>query len=77
MTSYPKGEKEGPYRATRRRRQFQGNQFTTEEGEPNGASASAKKIATASVDDVPVDISHRYRIIEFVTVFSVLSDLLR
>lgn len=59
-----------------RKRKYYGNQFSTQEGKPIGISASARKLAAAHSDEIPVNHSHRYRIIEFVTVFSMLSELL-
>jgi len=70
------------YRSSRpRRRRYSGNQFTDiqnaeEEEVPSdaGASASAKKLK-ASVSDIVVNLSFCYRIIEFVSVFSAISDI--
>jgi len=38
-------------------------------------SASTRKLASASSDDVPWNRLHGYRLIEFFTVFTTLSDL--
>jgi len=77
MSSYPKICKEDTYRPSRpRKRKFQGNQFTNKSGEALGESTSAQKLA-AGVEDVPVKLTHFYRIIEFVSVFSAIQDIVQ
>lgn len=64
-----------------RRRRFEGNQFSSvpnvevDEEVSEEASVSAKKLK-ASAEDVIVNPSMCYRIIEFISVFSALADLL-
>lgn len=75
-------ESESNYRSSRPRRwRYSGNQFTNiqnaeEEEVPGdaGVSAPAKKLK-ASVSDIVVNLSFCYRIIEFVSVFSAISDI--
>lgn len=76
MSSYPKSAKDDLDRASRpKKRRFQGNRFTNKNREPVGQSASARKLETASQEDVCVKLTHFYRIIEFITVFSAISEL--
>lgn len=71
------------YRPARpRRRKYEGNQFscvedinTVEESNDEEASASAKKLKK-SLDDIIINPSFCYRIIEFISVFSALADIL-
>jgi len=73
MTSYPKRAQ-----STRpKRRKFHGNQYIydTEEDKNADVSASSRKSNTSG-DDITVSPLHYYRIIEFLTVFGVLSDIL-
>lgn len=64
-----------------RRKKFQGNQFSSvpnmevDEESNDEASVSAKKLKS-SPDDIIVSQSFCYRIIEFVSVFSALADIL-
>lgn len=79
MSNYPKGSRENPKQHCRKRtRHFQGNQFTKEKSESEDAniSASARKLESASSDDILSNPLHGYRIIEFATVFLALSELL-
>ena len=39
-------------------------------------SASARKMKSANADDVVVNVQHSYRIIEFISVFGVLAEML-
>jgi len=74
MTSYPKRAQ-----STRpKRRKFHGNQYIydTEEDKNADVSASSRKLSNTSGDDITVSPLHYYRIIEFLTVFGVLSDIL-
>jgi len=76
--SYPKGAREIPDRASKRRkRKFMGNQFTKkrDESEEGSASASSKKISAANASDIPWNPLHNYRIIEWYTVFAALSQM--
>jgi len=77
MSSYPKGDKSSSDRSAKpRKRRFHGNRFTSE---PDNAecntSSSAKKLATASTKNIIVHPGHCYRIIEFLTVFLAISDI--
>ncbi|KYN18878.1 hypothetical protein ALC57_08808 [Trachymyrmex cornetzi] len=83
MPNYPKGTKDNVARSRSKKRYYQGNQFT-DESEKHFASsvsddvlsASAKKLQTASSEDIRSSPSHTYKIIEFVTVFTALSQIL-
>lgn len=77
MSYYPKGSRSKSTRATRvSKRKFKGNQFTDKESASTGQSASTKKLATARSEDIVYNPVHCYRIIEFLTVFSTLSEIL-
>ena len=74
-----KHEKSDWNRASRPyKRSFHGNQHSakpTDEEEAN-TSSSAKKLSTASTDNIIVTPTHCYRIIVFVTVFFALAEML-
>lgn len=74
MSSYPKRVQSSRPKI----RKFQGNQFVrdTDEDENADVSASSRKLSTANSDDITVSPLHCYRIIEFLTVFGFLSDVL-
>lgn len=55
---------------------FRGNQHTMDDGALRGESASARKLNTAQSEEIPVYQSHCYKILNFITVFTALSDLL-
>lgn len=75
MSAYPKGTKEEPTRSGRpRKRHFHGNQYT-ENDEDVQPSASSKKLSSAASEDIHYNIMHGYKIIEFFTVFTALSEL--
>ncbi|XP_032676769.1 uncharacterized protein LOC116846694 [Odontomachus brunneus] len=79
MASYPKRTKSESERTARpRKRTFHGNQylFDTEDGQDSNTSASNRKLADRSIEDVILSPLHFYRIIEFLTVFGALSDIL-
>ncbi|KYN01374.1 hypothetical protein ALC62_07834 [Cyphomyrmex costatus] len=81
MASYPKHESDCNDRASKpRKRKFHGNQFkvkkSEEEEEDNSSSSSTKKLSTASSDDITINPLHYYRIIEFLSVFGALSNIL-
>jgi len=77
MSSYTKVSPENrSYRPSRpRKKHFRGNQFS-DESDQIGPNTSKKKLLTASSETLPVVQIHCYRIIQFVSVFTVLSDLL-
>jgi len=76
MSSYRKGKKSTLSRSSRScKKRFQGNQFTSKANDSVGESASAKKLASASGEDVHWNSLHDYRIMEFFTVFTALSEL--
>lgn len=79
MESYPKTSKFASERSGRpRKRKFHGNQFlnvsSSDDGEAN-TSRSEQKLSSATTEDVIVHPSHCYRIIEFVSVFLAISQL--
>jgi len=43
--------------------------------QPFGESSSARKLSSVSSEDVPWNYLHAYRLIEFFTVFTALSDI--
>lgn len=79
MSAYPKGSREFTERRGRpRKRSFHGNQHTrsaSSVSEEDG-SASAKKLSSATSDNIIVNPLHCYRLIEFFTVFTTLSEIL-
>lgn len=77
MTSYPKKGRSDISRTARpQKRRFQGNQFTSADEDTAETSASARKLLTASSEDIRTNPLHTYRIIEFATVFLALSEIL-
>lgn len=83
MSHVGKGKRGEPSRAyAAKKRQFQGNQFVEKSGEDKieeehaGSSASAKKIKRKTGDEVSYNPLIAYRIIEFFTVFTALSEIL-
>lgn len=77
MSSYPKGDhKTYKRRSKPRRRKFYGNQHDNKQSDNNeDQSASAKKLESSTSDNVTVNPLHLYRIIEFFTFFTALSDI--
>lgn len=79
MQTYPKVTKTSIERTGKPRKcKFHGNQFlngsSSDDGEAN-TSRSEKKLASATTDDVIINPSHCYRIIEFVSVFLAISEV--
>lgn len=79
MQYHPKEERGKSYRASKRpKRHFLCNEYSSSiVNEDSGAntSSSSKKLATADGDDVICSLNHAYRIIEYFTVFTAISDL--
>jgi len=64
MSSYPKSGSSNDRAAKRRKRRFQGNQFSIKSDEKElNDSSSARKLLTASTNDIVVHPLHYYRII--------------
>ncbi|XP_011882083.1 PREDICTED: uncharacterized protein LOC105569888 [Vollenhovia emeryi] len=59
-----------------RKRVFGGNQFKKVDGAPTGESTSARQLGIAQSEEIPLYQSHCYKILDFITVFTALSDLL-
>ena len=80
MSTYPRKDHSALSRTSRpRKRSFHGNQFSNSESskcDKSAESISAKKLLSASSEDVIVNPLHCYRVIEFFTVFTALSDIL-
>lgn len=78
MASYPKGDRSINDRSAKpRKRRFHGNRFTTGSDDTEfDKSSSAKKLSTASTEDIIVNPLHYYRIIEFLTVFHAIADII-
>ncbi|XP_074111956.1 uncharacterized protein LOC141535751 [Cotesia typhae] len=78
MQSYPKSERNISTRSAKpRKRKFHGNQHcNNDEENTEPQSTSAKKLSTADEDDVHYSALRGYRLIEFFTVFTALSDIL-
>jgi len=78
MSSYPKKSRNVAERTARPlKRRFHGNQWSSrKDSSLDQSSASAKKLATADVNDVIRDPLLTYRIIEFFSVFNTLADIL-
>lgn len=73
---YPKGSKDTSHRISRpRKRRFHGNQHFKNESDNLDTSISANKLNTASIDNIIVNPLHCYRIIEFLTVFGALAEI--
>lgn len=75
METYPKQGKSAWKRSSRpNKRHYYGvKKENKEEKEEEGTSASARKLVTAG-EEVPTRPMHFYRIIEFISVFSALSN---
>lgn len=77
MYSYPKGNRNNDKRSARPvKRKFYGNQYSNNEENSVRESATARKLSAASNKDVCITTGHFYRIIEFMTVFGTLSQIL-
>jgi len=78
MSYSSNGSRESTYRPSRpRKRRYYGNKSDEAIDEKNDSSASAQKLRTADCEEVPVKLTHVYRIIEFVSVFSALQDIVQ
>lgn len=81
LNMFRKGTKEDTYRPSRpRKRKFQGYRCTSdkenaEAGPSNQPSASKRKLTTTRSNDNIIISKHCYRIIEFLTVFGAISDI--
>ncbi|XP_011148323.1 uncharacterized protein LOC105188508 [Harpegnathos saltator] len=69
---YPRGSSGRQDR--HKKRKFQGNQFTFEH-ETSFTSTAAQKLKVNNNEDIQINPNHGYRILEFYTVFSALSQL--
>ena len=70
-----KGKKETPVRrSVSKKRKFCGNQYTQEES-TEYSSATAEKLAYTNDEEIIVENTHGYRIIEFFSVFTTISNL--
>ncbi|KAK0163795.1 hypothetical protein PV328_002489 [Microctonus aethiopoides] len=81
MSTYPKSKCSSSYRSSRpRKRSFHGNQFTNSKSskcdDENDESINAEKLSNTTSENVIVNPLHSYRIIEFITIFTALSDIL-
>ena len=78
ISSYPKSKDGATTRSSRpRKRSFQGNQYSkNESSDKDKESVSTKKLSSATSENVIMNLLHCYRIIEFFTVFTALSDIL-
>lgn len=73
---YPKGSRNTSQRISKPpKRRFHGNQHSKNESDNLDKSISAKKLRTASTDNIIVNPLHCYRIIEFLTVFGALAEI--
>lgn len=76
MSQSRKGSREDQHRYSHpSKRKFRGNQYTKKDDASVGESASSKKLHTTQSEDIPIHQEHCYRIIDFVTVFTVISSL--
>ena len=77
MSTYPKGEKSSSSRSSKpRKRRFYGNRYSAEsEISENDESISERKLASASTENILVHPAHCYRIIEFVSVFFAITEI--
>ena len=78
MSSYPKRIKSAWQRSSRPRKKnpsLFSKKSSEKTDEPVGQSTSAKKLESASSEDVHWNPLHGYRFIEFFTVFTALSEL--
>lgn len=77
MSSYPKSGSSNDRAAKRRKRRFQGNQFSTKSDDKEfNESSSARKLSTVSTNDIIVHFLHNYRIIKIFTVFNALTNVI-
>ena len=60
-------------RSTSRKRKFTGNQHTFEQFTAN--STSAEKLLNTSDDEIIIDPTHGYCILQFISVFAAISNL--
>jgi len=75
MSTYPKRGSD-PSRTVRpKKRKFHGNQHSNKSDEAPAESATARKLTTADHEDVPVNLSHFYRVIEFISVFTAIQEI--
>ncbi|XP_053995806.1 uncharacterized protein LOC128885665 [Hylaeus anthracinus] len=73
---YPKSKSGESQRSSRpRKRQFHGNRFSDKENKKE-QSASAKKLSSGSSSDIICNPLHYYRIVDFITVFGALAEML-
>lgn len=83
MPNYIKGTRGNIARNNAKKRRYQGNQFTDKEGKKfeastsHNESASGKKLNMRNIEDIKTNPLHGYRIIEFFTVFTALSELVK
>lgn len=78
MSYSHKGSRDNTYRQSRpKKRKFYGTQIPDTKDDASNDNASAQKLATTDCDDVPVKLTHFYRIIEFVSVFSAIQDIVQ
>lgn len=77
MSTYPKGDKSTNNRSTKpRKRKFHRNRFTSEvDNDECNTSSSAKKLSTADSENITIHPAHCYRIVEFMTVFLAISEI--
>lgn len=74
---YPKRRRNENDRASRpKKRNFHGNRFTNAQSDEQNGSASARKLCTVDKTDIEFSPLHGYRIVEFLTVFGALQDIL-
>lgn len=76
MPSYPKGNRSVIYRPSRPRKRKVHKKESEEPEETECPSSSRRKLSSVDVFDAEVNNAHTYRIIEFVSVFNMLSQLL-
>lgn len=77
MQSYPKAKLGANTRVSRpRKRHFRGNQYTKEDDDDPQPSTSAKNLHSSSSDDIVYNPLHYYRIVEFMSIFGALTELL-
>ncbi|KYQ47031.1 hypothetical protein ALC60_13943 [Trachymyrmex zeteki] len=76
MSSYPKHKRMQADRSSRpHKRKFHGNRYTrNDDDEDLNESASAKKLST-STSDVIINPLHYYRIVDFLTVFGAIAEI--
>jgi len=80
MTSYPKATHGQSKRSTRPRKRkspwSKDEEKEVKEEEISNTSASSKKLSSANVFDAEVNRAHAYKIIDFLSVFQTLAQLL-